>query len=121
MNYLILKNIIEATLGNFACKNCGGKVSESDIQILGASSSGVNMEVTCPQCQATGVIKAEMNVINGPEAAKVAIDNIKNYIASQKNAPRGAAVSAGNAQILDQDVLALREKLKHSSNVSDIF
>lgn len=53
MNYFIIKNIVETTLTHFACKECGSKATEQNIHILGTAGNSLNMEVICPQCQAS--------------------------------------------------------------------
>jgi phage FluMu protein Com len=64
MNYLIIKSIIEATLTNFRCKDCGSGVTDKDLNILGTAGNSVNLEIICPKCKVQGVVKAEVGMMN---------------------------------------------------------
>ncbi|HRI36407.1 MAG TPA: hypothetical protein PK765_05055 [bacterium] len=78
MNYFILKNIVDMTIANFICQNCGGKVSERDVSLLGTTASGVNMEVRCPHCKANGVVKAEVNFMsNAVQSGKLDAEAVR--------------------------------------------
>ena len=112
MNYLILKNIVETTLAQFVCKDCQSKATEQNIQILGTAGNALNMEVTCPQCHSSGVIKAEINIV-GPNSANMGamIEQIKKV----------ASAYHQEGSIRDEDITKLRDDLKNSSSVQDIF
>lgn len=114
MNYLILKSIVDATISGFACRNCGSKATDKDIHVLGTAGNALNLEVTCPNCQTTGVVKAEVNVLppHGPATheAREFFENLKNSLG------RGSG-----PVIRDEDVLEIRETLKKAVSVEDLF
>lgn len=115
MNYLILKSIVDATLSGFTCRGCGSKATDKDIHVLGTAGNALNLEVTCPNCQMTGVVKAEVNVLppHGPatQEARSFFENLKNSISQ----------GGGESSIRDEDVLEVRETLKKASSVEDLF
>lgn len=115
MNYLILKSIVDATLSGFSCRNCGARATDKDIHVLGTAGNALNLEITCPHCQTTGVVKAEVNVLppGGPSnrEAHAFFENLKNSFGSKTT----------ETSIRDEDILAIRESLKKSASVKDLF
>ncbi len=113
MNYLILKNIIETTIQNFRCQNCGGTIHAKDINLLGTSQGAVNMEVTCPSCKTVGVIKAEVNIVGSPQNA------IPSDIVGQIRTLMQSSEPSGG--IRDADIISLRKSLQSGKSVEEIF
>lgn len=118
MNYLIMKSIIEATITHFSCKTCGGKILDRNVRIVNTSGQTVNMEVICPKCQTSGVIKAEINMFRNLTDFSNSATGVEFAgtleLPTKTVAPEGAA-------ILDSDILALRDKLSHSTSVEDLL
>jgi DNA-directed RNA polymerase subunit RPC12/RpoP len=119
MNYFILKNIIDMTIANFVCQNCGGKVGERDVSLLGTTAAGVNMEIRCPHCQANGVVKAEVNFMsNSLQSGTIdpeAVRTIKNII-------ENTAKERTENRIKDADIVSLRESLRQGAvSAEDLF
>lgn len=111
MNYFIIKNIVETTLTHFACKECGAQASEQNIHILGTAGNSLNMEIICPQCQASGVIKAEMNIMGINASPAQFAEQLKKTIEDTRKVE----------SIKDADILKVRDDLQKSSSVSDLF
>ncbi len=115
MNYLILKSIVDATLSGFSCRNCGAHATDKDIHVLGTAGNALNLEITCPHCKTTGVVKAEVNVLppGGPanREAHEFFENLKNSFATKGQ----------ESGIRDEDILAIRESLKKTASVKDLF
>lgn len=111
MNYFIIKNIVETTLSHFACKECGAKASEQDMHILGTAGNSLNMEVICPKCRASGVIKAEMNIMGVNNTPTQFVEQMKQKAEEKRK----------NEAIKDSDIVKLREDLKNTLSVSDLF
>ncbi len=111
MNYFIIKNIVETTLAHFSCKECWTKATEQTIHILWTAGNSLNMEVICGQCQTSGVIKAEMNImwIHTPPAQFV--EQLKKTVDSTRK----------KEAIKDADILKIREDLQKIQSVSDLF
>ena len=118
MNYLILKNILDATIANFRCQGCQEHVTAKDINILGATATGLSLEITCPKCAATGVIKAEVNVVGSLQKNTEFLDHMKRIF----QANGGHMVASGDEQVIrDEDIVSLRKRLKEGCSVEDIF
>lgn len=84
MNYFIIKNIVETTLMHFACKECGSQANEQSVHILGTAGNGLNMEIICPECQTSGIIKAEMNIMGLATPPAQFIGQIKKAVSEQR-------------------------------------
>jgi pyrimidine operon attenuation protein/uracil phosphoribosyltransferase len=111
MNYFIIKNIVETTLTHFACKECGAKATEQNIHILGTAGNSLNMEVICSQCQASGVIKAEMNIMGINTSPAQLAEQLKKTVGDKRK----------EEAIKDADILKFREDIQKTSSVSDLF
>lgn len=111
MNYFIIKNIVETTLQHFACKECGARATEQNIHILGTAGNSLNMEVICPQCQASGVIKAEMNIMGMNVSPDRFMDQLKKTIDEKRKVE----------SIKDVDIMKVRDDLQKTTSVSELF
>ena len=111
MNYFILKNILDTTLANFRCQQCHSGITEKDINIVSTTSTGVNMEITCPECRASGIVRAEVNFLD--QIAK------GNDLTSEIRRVFGRV--QGEGTIRDEDIVSLRESLKTCHSVADLF
>lgn len=111
MNYFIIKNIVETTLTHFACKECGSKATEQNIHILGTAGNSLNMEIICPQCQASGVIKAEMNIMGINTQPAQFVEQLKKTVEDTRK----------NEAIKDADIMKVRDDLQKTQSVSDLF
>jgi hypothetical protein len=111
MNYLIMKSIIDATISHFACKECGSKIGERDVTIVGSAGQAVNLEVHCPNCHTSAMIKAEINVMKQPiDLSSVAPVGIELARVLDIGIPSDSVLH--DESIKDEDILALRDKLK---------
>lgn len=111
MNYFIIKNIVDTTLQHFACKECGSKATEQNIHILGTAGNSLNMEVICPQCQASGVIKAEMNIMGINTSPAQFAEQLKKTVEDTRK----------KEAIKDADIIKVRDDLQKVRSVSDLF
>lgn len=120
MNYLILKSIIEATVVNFRCKECWSTIVEWNLNVLWTAGNSINMEVICPNCKAQWVIKAEIWLINQPNNPDM-MSNIKSTLKwiGQFIAP--AAWANPVESINDADILSIRDNIKKSKSIEDLF
>ena len=71
------------------------------------------MEITCPSCKGTGVVKAEVNVLPNMPGQEQFLESLRK-MAAQTNTQEGTP-------ILDSDILSLRETLKESTSAQDLF
>ncbi|MDD2891799.1 MAG: hypothetical protein PHQ95_02435 [Candidatus Gracilibacteria bacterium] len=111
MNYFIIKNIVETTLQHFACKECGAKATEQNIQIIGTAGNSLNMEVICPECQTSGIIKAEMNIMGVNTSPAQFAEQLKKTVGDKRK----------QEAIKDADIIKVREDLQKTHSVSDLF
>lgn len=111
MNYFIIKNIVETTLQHFACKECNAKATEQSIHILGTAGNSLNMEVICQECQASGVIKAEMNIMGINSTPAQFAEQLKKTVEDNRK----------KEIIKDADIMKVRDDLQKTSSVSDLF
>lgn len=63
MHYIFLRNIIETTLENFVCQQCGKKITEDVIRVTSIAETGLGMTIVCPHCQTQAEIKAEIHQV----------------------------------------------------------
>lgn len=120
MNYLIMKSIIEATISHYHCKECGADISERNVSIVDSGNHGVNMEIHCPQCHDTANIKAEINVINSPmDIEKISESGA--MITRMLNVEKTESGLVPEKLIQDEDILMLRNRLKQTASVEDLF
>lgn len=120
MNFLILKSIIEATIINFRCKDCWSGIVEWNLNILGTAGNSINMEVICPGCRTQWLIKAEIGLVNQMQMNNPdMMSNIKNTIKwiGQNVVSTGVSSDA----IKDADILSIRENIKNSTSIEDLF
>ncbi len=118
MNYQILKNIIENLVQSFECPSCTEKVDEASIEIVWAAWSSLNININCPACQKSTMVRTEvaninlwkLDALNVPEEIKSKIKNLKSEI-----------VQAPKSQIKDEEIVSLNKKLKWMSWVQELF
>ena len=115
MNYLLLKNIIEATIANFSCQKCSGKIEDKDINVIGTAGNGIHMEINCPQCKTSGVIKAEVNILGNLAGQTKFLENLKKMMEQANSA------ASAEGRIAEADILSLREDLKNAASARDLF
>ena len=106
MNFLILKTIIESTIQNYNHQNQQAKISENHVFIISMNNKGVDLMIRCPHVGREITVRAEVNFMNGPLPTNFSI------------AGDGIAVQG---QINDSDVTQVRQALKASTTISDIF
>lgn len=69
------------------------------------------MEVICPKCQASGVIKAEMNIMGINTTPEQFAEQLKKTVGDKRKAQA----------INDADIMKVRDTLQNSTSVSDLF
>lgn len=107
MNFLILKTIIESTIQNYNHQNPGDKISENNVSLTGMNAQWVDLVIRSPQTNKEVTVRAEVNFMNGPLPTNFSI--------------AGGGMPEVKGQINDNDVTAVRQALKNSSTISDLF
>ncbi len=107
MNFLILKTIIESTIQNYNHQNPGEKISENNVSLTGMNAHGVDLLIRSPGTNKEITVRAEVNFMNGPLPTNFSI--------------AGGGMPEVKGQINDNDVTEVRQALKNSSTISDLF
>ncbi len=127
MNYQMLKTLIDSLVTNFKCPNCNGTVSESNIEIVWAAWSSINLDVECTQCSKHTFVKAEvsqMNLWNILDMTNGNIDELKQKLQNKLSGISMKKISMPEKapQIKEKEILELREILKNDNiNVEDFL
>ncbi len=88
--------------------------------IVDSGNQAVNMEIHCPQCHDTANIKAEINVINHPQdIAKIAESGT--IMTQMMSTEKTITEPLVEKLIQDEDILQLRNRLKQTASVEDLF
>lgn len=107
MNFLILKTIIESTIQNYNTQNPMAKISENNVTITSFSPKGVDLMIRCPHTNKEMTVRAEVNFMNGPLPTNFSI--------------AGGGMPEVTGQINDTDVTQIRQALKNTTTISDLF
>lgn len=118
MNYKILKNIIENLLQTFQCPSCTENIEESGIEVVWAAGNSLNLNMTCPACEKSTIVRTEvanvnlwkLDALNIPEEIKSKIKNLKSEIKTD-----------AKTKIKDEEIISLNKKLKGISGVEELF
>jgi len=86
MNYKNLKSMLESLIQSYKCPACNASVEESQVDIIGAAGTTINIDIACPKCKKHSMIKAEIAQIDmsNIHQAKEKINEIKNILSSIK-------------------------------------
>lgn len=107
MNFLILKTIIESTIQNYNHQNPTAKISENNVSITNLTNKGVDLLIRCPHTNKEVTVRAEVNFMNGPLPTNFSI--------------AGGGMPEVTGQINDTDVTEIRQALKKTTTISDLF
>jgi galactitol-specific phosphotransferase system IIB component len=107
MNFLILKTIIESTIQNYNHQNPTAKVSENNVSITNLNTKWVDLLIRCPHTNKEVTVRAEVNFMNGPLPTNFSI--------------AGGGMPEVKWQINDTDVTEIRQALKKTTTISDLF
>jgi hypothetical protein len=107
MNFLILKTIIESTIQNYNHQNPTAKISENNVSLTGLNNNGADLLIRCPHTNKEVSVRAEVNFMNGPLPTNFSI--------------AGGGMPEVKGQINDNDVTEIRQALKNTATISDLF
>lgn len=119
MNFQSLKWMIESIIKSYKCPECSSEVNESNIDIIWAAWSTINIDIECYNCGKHSMIKTEilslelsnkwLNQENIEKIKKSLINLNANLIAKQST-------------IKDDEIISLNKDLKKECfNVNDLF
>jgi len=120
MNYWALKWLVETVVQNYNCPECNAKVTDENIDVIGAAGNTINIDIECSDCGKHSMVKSEVLTF---DLAKLPISegnlgNIKMSIDAIKWKLRQPKANL----IKDEQIVDLNTTLrKKNFNASDLF
>ena len=126
MNYKNLKSMLESLIQSYKCPACNASVEESQVDIIGAAGTTINIDIACPKCKKHSMIKAEIAQvdINNVHQAKEKINEIKNILKWIKTdeATITPRINKEKKSIEDSQIVNLSKDLRIKKlEASDLF
>lgn len=117
MNYQILRHIIEWLTKSYKCNDCWHNwASENNIEIVWLAWNTTTLDIVCPNCWKSSIIRAQMTQVNIWEQ----IWDIAKKIEELKNIPNQKQEE--KKQIQDVEIVELKKTLKKENiSVLDIL
>lgn len=120
MNFQSLKWMIDSVIKSYKCPECASEVNESNIDIIWAAWTTINIDVECYNCGKHSMIKTEVVSIDlsnkwlNPEL----LDKLKKWFINMNRANLNPWVEL----IKDQDIVNLNKEFKKDwYSVSDLL
>ncbi len=79
MNYQMLKTLLDSLVLNFKCPNCSSQINETNLEIVWAAGSSVNLDIICNNCEKHTFVKAEVSQINLWNVIDIQPENIEEF------------------------------------------
>ena len=128
MNYQWLKAMIESLVKSYKCPECSSEVNETNVDIVWAAWSTVNIDVECPKCEKHSMIKAEVLAVDvwkiniSKENIEKIKENLKNIGSKLSINTDEKTISNTKKVIKDIEITKLNKDLKTSKlKASDLF
>lgn len=119
MNFQSLKWMIESLIKSYKCPECSTGVTDTNIDIIWAAWTTINIDIECPNCWKHSMIKTEVLSIDLTNK-KISPENIEKLKSSFLN--KWATIIQWNKSINDTEIVDLNKNLrKRKLNVSDLF
>jgi len=119
MNYQSLKWMIESIINSYKCPECKTQVNESNIDIIWAAWSTINIDIECYGCWKHSMIKTEVLSLNLTNNWLLS-DNIEKLKKTLLNL--NPNIITNNTIIKDEEIVDLNRNLKKKSlNVSELL
>lgn len=123
MNYQMLKTLLDSLILNFKCPNCSQGVTDSNLEIVWAAWTNINLDILCPNCDKHTFVKTEVSQINLgniTEFNKEKIEELKqklhnkltNINIKHSDFPNQKSLEA---KINDKEILEIRDVLKQDN------
>ena len=120
MNYWALKWLVETVVQNYNCPECNAKVTDENIDVIGAAGNTINIDIECSDCGKHSMVKSEVLTF---DLAKLPISegNLGNIIMSIDAIKWKLRQPKANL-IKDEQIVDLNTTLrKKNFNASDLF
>ncbi|MDD2871016.1 MAG: hypothetical protein PHS49_03420 [Candidatus Gracilibacteria bacterium] len=119
MNYQSLKGMIESIINSYKCPECSTLVNESNIDIIGAAGSTINIDIECYGCGKHSMIKTEVLSLDltNKGLSKENIEKLKNTLLGLR-----PNIVTKQTRIKDEEIIDLNRDLqKKSLNVAELL
>ena len=119
MNYQSLKWMIESIINSYKCPECSSEINESNIDIIWAAWSTINIDIECYWCWKHSMIKTEVLSLDLSNRW-LSPDNIEKIKKSLLSLNHNMAMNL--PKIRDEEIVGLNKDLKKESlKVSDLL
>jgi len=121
MNFQSIKWMIESLVKSYKCPECLDWISDSNVDIIWAAWSTINIDIECFNCWKHSMVKTEVLAINLSEKGISAenIEKIKNTLLKANTIKKN---NKTNIAINDEEIISLNRDLKKwKLNVSDLL
>lgn len=118
MNFQSLKWMIDSLIQSYKCPECWSTVSDSNIDIIWAAWTTINIDIECSNCWKHSMVKTEVLSLDLSEKwiSAESLEKIKRTLMNSKN------VNIKWESIKDEEIVWLNKDLKKSKlNVSDLL
>lgn len=124
MNYQFVKSIIDSIVQNFVCQQCFWKVQDSHLELVSAVGTSIHMNVVCPHCGKSSVVKAEINSIDlwniAPDGSN--LSEVKQKLWEKLSQMQHHQGETTSPKINEKEITDVRKKLKYENiSVSELF
>ena len=117
MNFQSLKWMIESVVSSYKCPECNSWVNDSNVDIIWAAWTTINIDIECSNCWKHSMIKTE--VLHLDLTKNISQENIAKLKESLLNSNWKLI---NNPTIKDDEIIWLNKDLrKRWLNVSDLF
>lgn len=119
MNFQSIKWMIESLVKNYKCPECWEWITDSNVDIMWAAGSTINIDIECYACWKHSMVKTEVLAINLSEKG-ISAENIEKL----KNTLLKVNWNKLNSKntINDEEIVWLNKDLKKGKlNVSDLL
>lgn len=125
MNYQMLKSILDSIVMNFRCQDCTGSVEDKNLEMISASGTSLNLNVVCPHCGKSTLVKAEVNSVDlgsiAPDGSNLweVKEKLANHIHSMK---KQLQTQVSWPAINEKEIMDMRKKLRNENLwVNELF
>ena len=119
MNFQSIKWMIESLIKTYKCPECNEWISESNVDIIWAAWSTINIDIECPSCWKHSMLKTEILAINLTEKG-ISAENIEKLKSVLLNS--NSVKNIEQKTINDEEIVWLNKDLKKwKLNVSDLL
>ncbi len=119
MNFQSIKWMIESLIKNYKCPECWDSINDTNVDIMWAAGSTINIDIECFKCWKHSMIKTEVLAINITNQW-ISKENIKKLRNTLSNNNVKNKIKEKN--INDEEIVWLNKDLKKwKLNVSDLL